>query len=185
MKEYVLGILALILCLSVTACQGKQEISNASSSQTSSASPSSQATSSILASSQQPESKSRSLDAKGVADSLKSKGLPIENIIVYTEATDENKLLGRPHQYISKVNFADKRAEQPDSKNPVGGSVEVFNNEADAKTRYDYVDSIVKKGGSMFAQYLYLNDNVLLRIDGALTPSQAKEYQTAFSKIMK
>ena len=58
-------------------------------------------------------------------------------------------------------------------------------NESDAKSRYEYVNGIVKNGRSMFAQYLYLDGNVLLRIDGALTPSQAKEYHAAFNKIMK
>lgn len=184
MKKCLFGILALLLCLSMAACQGKQKISNVSSSEAV-ASSKSQPSQVSSASSTAPASKSNSLDAKGVADSLKSKGLPIENIIVYTEATDENKLLGRPNQYTSKVNFGDKRVKQTDSKNPVGGSVEVFANKSNAKARYDYVDAIVKKGGSMFSQYLYLTDNVLLRIDGTLTPSQAKEYEKAFNEIMK
>lgn len=185
MKKYLSGILAFLLCLSLAACQGKQEISNVSSGSATSGKSQFSQVSAAPTSSATPVSKPASLDAKGVVDSLKSKGLPIENIIVYTEANDENKLLGRPNQYTSKVNFADKRAAQTDSKNPVGGSVEAFVNESDAKARYDYVDAIVKKGGSMFSQYLYLTGNVLLRIDGALTPSQAKEYQKAFNEIMK
>jgi hypothetical protein len=36
-----------------------------------------------------------------------------------TERTDANSLMGRPNQYTSKVNFADKRVEQSDSKNSV------------------------------------------------------------------
>lgn len=189
MKKGIYIVLALSLCLSMAACQGKQEINNVSSATTASSSPTpSQSSASVpeaTSSAAAETSEAKKLNAKNVADQLKTKGLPIENVIEYTEETDVNSLLGRPNQYTSKVNFADKRAKQTDSKNPVGGSIEAFDNQTDARTRYDYVNAIVQKGGSMFAQYLYLNGTVLLRIDGSLTPSQAKEYQKAFAEIMK
>lgn len=192
MKKFLSMSIAFLLCISLAACQSNQQISNvpSSSGPADTSSKSSTVDSSVPASSTSPSSKGSSstgeiTDAESVAKALKAKELPIDNIIVYTDETDTNELLGRPNQYTSKVNFADTRAEQTDKDDPVGGSVEVFDNQADAKTRYDYVDNIVKNGGSMFAQYLYLNGNVFLRIDGTLTPEQAKEYQTAFGKIMK
>lgn len=119
--------------------------------------------------------------AAEICSSLKASGLPMDNVIVYTEETDTNKLLGRPNQYTSKANFADTRAAQITKDNPVGGSVEVFANPQDAKTREEYVSNI-SKSSPMFSQYLYLKGTALLRIDHDLTPSQAKEYDTAFEK---
>ena len=121
------------------------------------------------------------ITAEGIGNVIKANVPTMSGIVVYTEDTDTNKLLGRPNQYTSKVNFADTRTEQLSKDNPTGGSVEVFANPQDAKTRWTYVDEI-SKSSPMFTQYLYLNGNVLLRIDGALTPSQAKEYETAFGK---
>lgn len=123
------------------------------------------------------------MTAEEIVNVFVESGLPITKIIVYDEETDENELLGRPNQYTSKVNFADDRAEQFDIEvNPVGGSVEVFNNKDDAKARHDYLDGI-GKSSSLFAQYLYLYDNVLLRIDYNLTPSQAEQYEKAFISL--
>lgn len=110
-------------------------------------------------------------------------GFPIANVIDYTAETDKNNLLGRPNQYTSKVNFADTRAKQPSDPgiSPVGGSIEVFNNAEDAQARNDYITPIAKV--SMFSQYLYLYKNVFLRIDGALTPDQAAQYEVAFISL--
>jgi hypothetical protein len=185
MNRFIPILIATSLCVvTLAGCGEKQQMTNVPAASSNSITSSSAASSSAAAvSSKAPAVKIT--DAKSVADALKADKLPISNVIVYTEKTDTNSLMGRPNQYTSKVNFADTRAKQSDSKNPVGGSIEVFNNESDAKTRYDYVNSIVKSGGSMFSQYLYLDGNILLRIDGALTSSQAKEYQTAFKEIMK
>jgi hypothetical protein len=118
--------------------------------------------------------------AKGISDSLKANGLPMTNIVVLTEATDTNKLLGRPNQYTSKTSFEDTRV--TDSK--VGGTVEVFANPTDAKTRKDYVERI-SSSSPMFLQYIYLKGNVLIRIEKDLTPSQATEYEVVLDKIVK
>jgi hypothetical protein len=118
--------------------------------------------------------------AESVVKSLKDAGLPIDNIVVYTAETDTNKLLGRPNQYISKVNFGDTRIKD----NTDNGTVEVFANAQDAKSRKDYIETITK-GSPLFLQYIYLKDKVLLRVDKALTPTQAAEYEAALGKIVK
>lgn len=126
--------------------------------------------------------KPKVLSAENIANTLKTAGLPIDNIIVSTAETDTNKLLGRPNQYISKVNFADTTVTQTDTSNPVGGSIETFSNAADLNARKKYCESI-SKSLSMLAQYYYVNGNYLLRIDDAVTPANAKKYQEAFEKI--
>ena len=120
------------------------------------------------------------LTAEGVSNSLKENGLPMANIVVLTEATDTNKLLGRPNQYTSKTSFEDTRV--TDSK--VGGTVEVFANSQDTNTRKDYIESVTK-GSPMLLQYIYSKGNVLVRIEKELTPSQAAEYEAALGKIVK
>lgn len=121
--------------------------------------------------------------AEQLTAELKSAGLPIDNVIVYDEKTDVNELLGRPNQYISKVNFADTTVEQPEDKeDPVGGTIETFSNAADLKSRKEYCES-VSKDMPLFAQYYYVNGNYLLRVDHDITPENAKKYEEAFAKI--
>ena len=121
--------------------------------------------------------------AEEIVNEFKNEGLDIGNVIVYDETTDPNNKLGRPNQYTSKASFADSRLTQEDFEgaDPVGGTVEVFNNAADAKTRYDYIYSVAH--GTMFEQYMYLFNNVLLRLDFELTPTQASEYEKVLKSI--
>lgn len=112
-------------------------------------------------------------------------GFPIENIQVLTAETDKGALLGRPNQYSSKVIFEDSRSDKPAAgsatEGTAGGSIEVFNNAEDAKARYDYIQPITEN--AMFSQYLYLYENIFLRVDGALTPAQAAQYEAAFKSL--
>jgi hypothetical protein len=93
--------------------------------------------------------------AVAVLRSLKSAGLPISGYINYTAANDTNSLLGRPGQYVSKVNFHDKRIEKSeDFSLDGGGTIETFASGDDAKKRYDYVHAITSSS-SLFAEYEY------------------------------
>ena len=135
----------------------------------------------------------KQLNAEEIVNKMKNENSNIGNVIVYTEDTDLNKLLGRPGQYTSKVGFEDKRLEQVNANNeflteeerkePTGGSVEVFDNENDMLNRKRYIESF--SSNPMFSQYVYSKGNALLRIDGKVTPSQAKEYEEAFNKILE
>lgn len=117
-KSFLSILLMFIVFVFVSGC------SSASSSQAAASPSSNQAVSSSQSDSSSISSQATSgtqLSAKDVIDKLKSAGLPIDNIIVYTEDTDANKLLGRPNQYISKANFADTTVKQSDDKSdPVG-----------------------------------------------------------------
>lgn len=134
------------------------------------------------------------MTAEDIANKLKEKNANVGNIFVYTAETDLNNLLGRPNQYTSKVTFEDTRLEQTNYDNeflteeerqePIGGTIEVFENEEDMKNRKEYVETISSQA-SMFAEYAYSAGNALLRLDNQLTPDQAKEYEEAFYEIMK
>lgn len=113
---------------------------------------------------------------------FKSAGLTIDKIVTYTEETDLNKQLGRPNQYIAKVNWSDSKLEQPTAESLVGGTIEIFNNEADLQSRKQYIENVTKDM-PMVNQYIYVNGLALLRLDKEFTPSQAKEYEAVFMKF--
>jgi hypothetical protein len=123
------------------------------------------------------------LDAAAIVQRFVDAGLPVDRVIVYDEETDPNSLLGRPKSYTGKVSFADTRISQyDDAETPEGGTVEVFANNVDAKSRYDYISSF---DGSVLGTYQYLRDNVLVRISYDLTPAQAEEYDRALADALK
>lgn len=118
---------------------------------------------------------------------LKAQQLPIGESVVFTAATDENHLLGRPGQYIGKASWHDTRVEDsgdhgPDLSVDDGGSIEVFANAADAQRRFEYVASIASTGG-VFAEYDYLSGDVLLRLTRFLTPEEANQYRYALNTL--
>lgn len=126
-------------------------------------------------------------DAEEIAKALQSEGLPIEEIKVFTAENDPNELLGRPDQYTSKVNFIDSRAKSDltdidDIGIEDGGSIEVFENEEDAKNRFEYVSEITKT--PILAEYDYVVRNVLLRLSKKLEPEQAQEYEDKLKEIL-
>lgn len=120
------------------------------------------------------------LTAAEVYQGLKAAGLPIGKYVEYTAETDSNKLLGRPGQYIGKVNFEDSRIDE--DTNNLDNSIEVFANETDLNNRAAYVKAITEKV-PFLVQYQYVHKNVLLRLHKALTPTQASEYEAALKKL--
>lgn len=136
---------------------------------------------------------SKELTAEEIANKLKEKISSVGKIVVYTEETDLNKLLGRPNQYTSKATFEDTRLEQVNADNeflseeernePTGGTIEVFSNKDDMESRKEYTESL-SASMPMLNQYIYAEGNALLRLDNDLTPTQAQEYEQAFKEIM-
>jgi len=122
------------------------------------------------------------LTAEQITTKLKEAKVPVTNVIVYTEQNDENKLLGRPNQYVSKVNFADSRIEQLDETNPKGGSIETFSNTKDLNNRKTYIETFVNSNPA-FTEYLIVNGNYLLRLHKDLTGTQVEEYKQVFAGL--
>lgn len=129
---------------------------------------------------------SKKVTAEEIINLMKEKNSNIGNVIVYNEETDLNNLLGRPNQYISKVQFADNRLDQTYVKenDAKGGTIEVFNNKEDLESRKKYIESISSQA-SIFSQYIYSKGYALLRLESDLTPEQAKEYENLFYEIVK
>lgn len=104
--------------------------------------------------------------AESLATHLRASGLPMAGYVAYTAASDPNHLLGRQNEYTSKINWS-------------GGSIEVFPTADEAQTRITYLKSF---GPPLGDGYDYISGSAVLRLFTALTPSQAKEYETAFTQ---
>lgn len=173
MKKSIAILLTGCLMFGVASCSAKTSNSN---------------TPTNAEQSEQKEGKEEKIDISKMSDEeiinkFVEAGFPISKIIVYTEETDENELLGRPKGYIQKTNFADSRYEQYDiEENPVGGTIEIFNNAEDAKSRYEYLDSVYDMISGR--DYMYLRDNILFRIHSELTPTHAKEYEAGLDALI-
>lgn len=131
-------------------------------------------------------SNEKSFSADEIIVKMKSdSNLSIDNVIVYTAETDKNELLGKDGQYTSKINFADANVEQKGEElDPVGGSIEVFENNEDADKRYEYIKEVTSSISAL-NQHLYLHGKYLLRIDNQLSVDQADEYNKAFAEIVE
>ena len=106
--------------------------------------------------------------------------LQIDNVdeyIIYNENNDPNELLGRQGQYIGKANWNDKRTDGEDKN----CTIEVFNDKEALKNRKKYLKQFTES--TIFSQYLYTHKNIIMRINGELTPSQAQEYKKVLKNI--
>lgn len=128
------------------------------------------------------------LTAEQVTAKLQELVPTAESTKTYTAANDPNHLLGRPNGYSSKAAFADSRvpADQVEymAQDAVerGGSVEVFADEAGAKARMQYIQTLAQ-GFPGAVEYDYVHGAVLVRVSRILTPDQAKDYEAALQKI--
>jgi hypothetical protein len=123
-----------------------------------------------------PAPASATMTSEGLAAALQSSGLPVGRIDIATAESDQNHLLGRPNQYVGKMNWHDLRLSD---EGDMSSTVEAFTTAADLDARFRYTDALSKSGGA-FAQYIYRNDSkrLLLRLPHDLTPAQAAEYQS-------
>jgi hypothetical protein len=117
---------------------------------------------------------------------LRSAGLPIGKIKVYTAATDGSHLLGRPGGYVGKVSFRDERIHDGGGGYSVasGGSVEVFASTAAARRRAAFVASIFASSSpAVPSEHDYLRGSVFLRLSHVLTPAQVRAYVAALRRL--
>lgn len=130
-------------------------------------------------------SESLQATAEDILAAFKKEGLPIGETVVYSAATDPNNRLGRPGQYTGKASWVDTRVKQSEFSNgPAGGTVEVFAGQKELAARRDYIKS-VQEGMPMLQQYIFESGNALLRLEFALTPDQAAEYQRVLQSFFE
>ncbi|MGE7602677.1 hypothetical protein ACQKL5_09225 [Peribacillus sp. NPDC097675] len=128
----------------------------------------------------------------GITKAFADAKLPIGDIESFNKDTDPNKQLGKPGYYTEKADFADNRLEQVDNeysdeKDLTGGKIEIFESEEDAQKRFNYLEKMndPELGPLALDEYVYLQDNVLLRITYDLSEKQAKEYNETLENYLK
>jgi hypothetical protein len=98
-----------------------------------------------------------------------------------TEENDSNDMIGRPNGYVGGEFIADSRAtECYDGGVACGAVIEDWVTAADAQTRSDYIQGILKGSPALGSEYNYIRDGLLLRVSGELPPSAAAEYEAVF-----
>lgn len=133
------------------------------------------------------------LSAEDVILSMNIDG--IDFVDTFDESTDPNNQLGRPNQYIDKASWPDKRIDPKfetdgyydsdiDPTEYKGGTIEKFRNSSDLNRRYTYIKNITLNA-PMLNQYMYKKGLFLMRLDKDFTPTQAKEYEKEFNRVVK
>lgn len=113
--------------------------------------------------------------AKEVKKALEGSDFDVSDVVVYDEDTDPNELLGRPGQYVVKVNF---------KTNGGDGSIEGYEDIDGAKGRKKYIDNLAKTQ-PIAVQYIYINERrtAVLRIPKEVKPKEAKRWEKWFQKL--
>jgi len=105
-------------------------------------------------------------------------GLPLLSVFEYDESTCPDGLLGRPNQYIERIDWRDSRY----SEEYESASVEVFNSHQDMLRRKEHIESEWEVTPTL-RQHLYYNDTMLLRLPSSFSSSTAAEYESIFNSL--
>ena len=119
--------------------------------------------------------------AEGLLQAFMDAGMNIVNVEIYTPSTDPNELLGKPGQYISKINFDDK--DYIDESHTSAFAIEVFKYEKDMIERAKYIDSI--KDILPIRYYMYQNNTILFRVPLDVPSEVAAAYEKIFNDYMR
>ena len=153
----VLLALALVLTLVLVACGGESSSNN---------------------------DEANPLTATGLIQAFIDAGLPLIHIIEYTSETDTNSLLGRPGEYVEKINWFDGRYfEDWMGEESPNLTVEVFLDREDMERRKAHIQSMMDAMPILSSPYFY-SDTMLLRLSFDLTPESTSQYEEVFRAFL-
>lgn len=124
---------------------------------------------------------------------LKAKNSNVTEILAWTEDTDVNGKLGRPNEYTSKADFSDSRVQEYYTSQAEkleyglsGGTIEVFDTEADCEARYSYLKQFLDPSLGAFGlnQYMYKYKKAIFRVSYDIKPSEASTYKQLMDEII-
>ena len=122
--------------------------------------------------------------ARAIADLLEDSIAKVEKVVTITEDNDPNDSIGRPNGYVSAAVLYDSRVQCSDGLGAdCGATVEEWKTVKAAGKRADYIQSILEDAPILGAEYDTVGGTFLLRVAGDLKPSEAKQYQEAFSAL--
>ncbi|MDF3299199.1 hypothetical protein [Streptomyces tropicalis] len=129
-----------------------------------------------------------SLSARNVFEQLAASVGSIRKTGVVTAGNDPGHLLGRHHEYLSKVTFSDSFVAGSDvtgsGRGEVerGGAVEVFATRSDARARAAYIRGVTRAMPA-FAERDYLRGRILVRVSRYLDAARAEAYSRAVDQL--
>jgi hypothetical protein len=126
--------------------------------------------------------------ATSVATMMIDGGVPAQIAFTYTAANDPNHLLGRQAGYSSKVSLQDKRVSKvanflKGSSTDGGAAIECYPGGTGATNRLKTLKGF--QGTLLGDGYDYVSGGCVLRLSTDLTPTQARQYQRAFTTASK
>lgn len=107
-------------------------------------------------------------------------------MVEITEDNDPNDTIGRPGSYVTAAVLYDSRVQCPEPTEieiDCGAKVEVFETAEGAQARADYIAGLIESTGGLVTEYDYVSGTVVLRVAGAIKPSEAAAYEAAFAQI--
>lgn len=110
-----------------------------------------------------------------VIQKFKSNGVPIQYTIIYTDETDPNG--SGNHDYLKKGNFSDSSIESDyDKQEPLSGTIEIFDNNENAKQRAEYLKNLKSNEATDNFPYRIVSENILLRLSNKYSEEQIKQF---------
>lgn len=129
---------------------------------------------------------SESTTSLQILNAMIENGAPIspENLTDFDEISDPNGLLGTPGSYTSKTDYGCAGYAKTVDGDLVGGTLEVFENEANAKSRFDYLVSVYQSMPQLIDCRVYLRGNAVLRISTSLLNDEVSGILNAFESVV-
>ncbi len=129
------------------------------------------------------ESEGSDSSAADVASQIKSEVSDATETVEITEDNDPNDMIGRPNGYEAATALKDGRVDDcgDDLGVDCGATVEEWDDAEAAQDRSDYIQGLPEDSPLLGSEYHYVVENVLVRVTGDLTPSEAEEYEAAVS----
>jgi hypothetical protein len=123
------------------------------------------------------------MTAHQAAAAIQAKVTTVTKLVDVTAASDANHLLGRPNGYAAATILIDSRESsdctESDPGVGCGVTIEQWPDESSAKSRMDYIQTILKASPMLGSEYDYVRGDLLVRVTGKLTPNEAKKIVAA------
>lgn len=119
--------------------------------------------------------------AQSVAESIRTMIPQVTDLIEVNEDNDPNNLIGRPNGYVEATVLVDSRLPKCDTLGAdCGAMIEQWPDQAAAQSRADYIQAMRREMPMLGQEWDTVRGDLLLRVTGALKPSEAKAYESAF-----
>ena len=120
--------------------------------------------------------------AQSAALVLRSKIPTVAALVQLDEDNDPNDLIGRPNGYTAATVIFDSRV-SCDGEEPgvdCGATIEQWASKEDAEKRAEYIQDLQSGSSFLGSEWNTVRGNLLLRVSGAMNPSDAEAYADVF-----